>query len=314
MVLMMERGIWKPNAEISPNCPRCGCSNTKFCYYNNYSLTQPRYFCKGCRRYWTKGGSLRNVPVGGGCRKNRRGKSLRLSTATDGRTLLSKNLNYGTTNNVSSTGVVGHNSYGGVNNNNGSFLDEYSNRSSNSMLQPDGSHIDLALVYANFLNQKPDNSKSNNNINGLEIPELGCDDHLIDQSNLEFISNTTNVNIQMAQELSTGNEQIYNFCGLESFDHHKQYNNPDRTEHCVSDHFGLPPLPEQEVLWSSSSHHHHHHLQHHQMMVSQAIQATQLPVLGSEAHQDVAILTGNNWSPFDLPNEDNFSGHDQDKI
>ncbi|PPD67545.1 hypothetical protein GOBAR_DD35577 [Gossypium barbadense] len=48
------------------NCPRCNSTNTKFCYYNNYSLTQPRYFCKTCRRYWTEGGSLRNVPVGGG--------------------------------------------------------------------------------------------------------------------------------------------------------------------------------------------------------------------------------------------------------
>ncbi|EEF39024.1 hypothetical protein RCOM_0716180 [Ricinus communis] len=47
------------------NCPRCNSTNTKFCYYNNYSLTQPRYFCKTCRRYWTEGGSLRNVPVGG---------------------------------------------------------------------------------------------------------------------------------------------------------------------------------------------------------------------------------------------------------
>uniref|UniRef100_A0A1J3JWN8 Dof zinc finger protein n=1 Tax=Noccaea caerulescens TaxID=107243 RepID=A0A1J3JWN8_NOCCA len=54
------------------NCPRCNSTNTKFCYYNNYSLTQPRYFCKGCRRYWTEGGSLRNVPVGGSSRKNKR--------------------------------------------------------------------------------------------------------------------------------------------------------------------------------------------------------------------------------------------------
>ncbi|KAK8630913.1 hypothetical protein V6N13_079684 [Hibiscus sabdariffa] len=54
------------------NCPRCNSTNTKFCYYNNYSLTQPRYLCKTCRRYWTDGGSLRNVPVGGGSRKNRR--------------------------------------------------------------------------------------------------------------------------------------------------------------------------------------------------------------------------------------------------
>ncbi|KAL3720883.1 hypothetical protein ACJRO7_005656 [Eucalyptus globulus] len=50
-------------------CPRCESTNTKFCYYNNYNLSQPRHFCKGCRRYWTKGGALRNIPVGGGTRK-----------------------------------------------------------------------------------------------------------------------------------------------------------------------------------------------------------------------------------------------------
>lgn len=55
-------------------CPRCDSTNTKFCYYNNYSLTQPRHFCKACKRYWTRGGTLRNVPVGGGCRKNKRVK------------------------------------------------------------------------------------------------------------------------------------------------------------------------------------------------------------------------------------------------
>ncbi|CAH8311652.1 unnamed protein product [Eruca vesicaria subsp. sativa] len=51
-------------------CPRCDSPNTKFCYYNNYNLSQPRHFCKNCRRYWTKGGSLRNIPVGGGSRKH----------------------------------------------------------------------------------------------------------------------------------------------------------------------------------------------------------------------------------------------------
>ncbi|KAL5579404.1 hypothetical protein UlMin_011846 [Ulmus minor] len=51
-------------------CPRCESTNTKFCYYNNYNLSQPRHFCKNCRRYWTKGGALRNIPVGGGSRKN----------------------------------------------------------------------------------------------------------------------------------------------------------------------------------------------------------------------------------------------------
>ncbi|TVU28174.1 hypothetical protein EJB05_19683 [Eragrostis curvula] len=62
----------RPQHEQPLKCPRCESTHTKFCYYNNYSLSQPRYFCKTCRRYWTKGGSLRNVPVGGGCRKNKR--------------------------------------------------------------------------------------------------------------------------------------------------------------------------------------------------------------------------------------------------
>ncbi|KAL8162449.1 hypothetical protein V2J09_013938 [Rumex salicifolius] len=62
----------RPQKDQIVNCPRCNSTNTKFCYYNNYSLTQPRYFCKTCRRYWTQGGSLRNVPVGGGSRKNKR--------------------------------------------------------------------------------------------------------------------------------------------------------------------------------------------------------------------------------------------------
>lgn len=61
--------------EQNMKCPRCDSPNTKFCYYNNYSLTQPRHFCKTCRRYWTKGGALRNVPIGGGCRKNKKMKS-----------------------------------------------------------------------------------------------------------------------------------------------------------------------------------------------------------------------------------------------
>ena len=65
----------RPQKEKALNCPRCNSTNTKFCYYNNYSLQQPRYFCKTCRRYWTEGGSLRNVPVGGGSRKNKRSTS-----------------------------------------------------------------------------------------------------------------------------------------------------------------------------------------------------------------------------------------------
>ncbi|OIW10403.1 hypothetical protein TanjilG_05551 [Lupinus angustifolius] len=80
------RAMEKPGQELlqqqqqALNCPRCDSSNTKFCYYNNYSLSQPRHFCKACKRYWTRGGTLRNVPVGGGCRKNKRVKRPNIDT------------------------------------------------------------------------------------------------------------------------------------------------------------------------------------------------------------------------------------------
>lgn len=76
-----------PQPEAPLKCPRCDSTNTKFCYFNNYSLSQPRHFCKTCRRYWTRGGALRNVPVGGGCRRNKRSKGSNRSKSpavTDG--------------------------------------------------------------------------------------------------------------------------------------------------------------------------------------------------------------------------------------
>ncbi|XP_021898538.1 dof zinc finger protein DOF1.2 [Carica papaya] len=105
--------------EVAPNCPRCSSSNTKFCYYNNYSLSQPRYLCKACRRYWTKGGSLRNVPVGGGCRKNRTRTKSRLPP------------NYGKPNEPFGT-----------------------RKSSPSQHTGSESNIDLAVVFARFLNDQ----------------------------------------------------------------------------------------------------------------------------------------------------------------
>ncbi|XP_062204805.1 dof zinc finger protein MNB1A-like [Phragmites australis] len=65
-----------PAAGVAPTgreqCPRCASRDTKFCYYNNYNTAQPRHFCRACRRYWTLGGSLRNVPIGGSTRKRPR--------------------------------------------------------------------------------------------------------------------------------------------------------------------------------------------------------------------------------------------------
>ncbi|BAF26477.2 Os10g0406300 [Oryza sativa Japonica Group] len=59
-----EMKLKKPD-KILP-CPRCSSMDTKFCYFNNYNVNQPRHFCKHCQRYWTAGGAMRNVPVGAG--------------------------------------------------------------------------------------------------------------------------------------------------------------------------------------------------------------------------------------------------------
>jgi hypothetical protein len=64
-----DKNLKKPD-KIIP-CPRCSSMDTKFCYYNNYNVNQPRHFCKKCQRYWTAGGTMRNVPVGAGRRKNK---------------------------------------------------------------------------------------------------------------------------------------------------------------------------------------------------------------------------------------------------
>ncbi|CAL9179841.1 unnamed protein product, partial [Musa hybrid cultivar] len=64
-----QRSVKKPDKTLP--CPRCKSLDTKFCYYNNYSVNQPRYLCRNCQRYWTAGGTMRNVPVGAGRRKNK---------------------------------------------------------------------------------------------------------------------------------------------------------------------------------------------------------------------------------------------------
>ncbi|CAH9081349.1 unnamed protein product [Cuscuta epithymum] len=74
----------KPPQDQPLKCPRCASTKTKFCYYNNYNKSQPRHFCKGCKRHWTAGGTLRNVPVGGG-RKNHGGSFHKRLIKTDKR-------------------------------------------------------------------------------------------------------------------------------------------------------------------------------------------------------------------------------------
>ncbi|MCD7451544.1 hypothetical protein HAX54_012530 [Datura stramonium] len=217
----MERGIWKPNVELAPACPRCGSTNTKFCYYNNYSLTQPRYFCKGCRRYWTKGGSLRNVPIGGGCRKSRRGPS-----------------------------------------------------------------IDLALVYANFLNSS-NNSKPSSQLEDHQNLELPSDLLLSNQegvlvappfefSSMEFL--TSNLD-QESRLISDGDgdgvyfseihhdEEKQNIMNHSNVDDDHYTNNMNivinanniinHDDQLGNNYMELPPLPDEEMIWSNSHEHHH---------------------------------------------------------
>ncbi|KAK1410168.1 hypothetical protein QVD17_36703 [Tagetes erecta] len=87
-----EKTLKKPD-KILP-CPRCNSMDTKFCYYNNYNVNQPRHFCKNCQRYWTAGGTMRNVPVGAGRRKNKASASqYRQITVTE---TLSGDLNHTT--------------------------------------------------------------------------------------------------------------------------------------------------------------------------------------------------------------------------
>ncbi|KAI4326623.1 hypothetical protein MLD38_031915 [Melastoma candidum] len=68
-----EKTLKQPD-KILP-CPRCNSTETKFCYYNNYNVNQPRHFCKACQRYWTAGGTMRNMPVGAGRRKSKSSSS-----------------------------------------------------------------------------------------------------------------------------------------------------------------------------------------------------------------------------------------------
>ncbi|CAK8567517.1 unnamed protein product [Lathyrus sativus] len=204
---------WKPHVEIAPNCPRCASTNTKFCYYNNYSLSQPRYFCKGCRRYWTKGGSLRNVPVGGGCRKHRRGKVVRnLSTdhlSTDG---------------------------------SGSVDGDQQNQNNVSR------DIDMAVVFAKFLNQNTSNHHHGDH------EELETESEVY--NNIGSSSSNNMNNLSTTDSVETENDAVVQ--PQNSFDHDAVVVNGDPFDHelSLSEFDGFLGVDEdvvQDVLWPGSS-------------------------------------------------------------
>lgn len=271
-MILMEGGVWKATTvEISPNCPRCGSSNTKFCYYNNYSLTQPRYFCKGCRRYWTKGGSLRNVPVGGGCRKNRRAKSFKILTdrlPSKGLACSDPNLPHDP-DSITSSG-----------------LHDASPSSS-----PSSPSIDLALVYAHFVNKKPEPK-----CDGFEVVELPYEFHPSFQLSSALSSSTTNMDSSQVQLQDLREENQVYLTGFHSIPAH--YN-----DHDTPNFYGLPPLPGQELasqenLWPISR----------VMVQNQSLHEAQLQDLHPEAAQDPNLsVSAGAWSSFDLPCYGTFS-------
>ncbi|KAK4736549.1 hypothetical protein R3W88_000246 [Solanum pinnatisectum] len=254
----MEKGIWKSNVELVPTCPRCGSTNTKFCYYNNYSLTQPRYFCKGCRRYWTKGGSLRNVPIGGGCRKSRRGKSS--SSIIHQHGLISRNLGHGVSLNHSNI--------------------DHHNQSNSNSLDRHGPTIDLALVYSNFLNSDNSKSSQSENHQNLELSDnllLSNQEGVLVAPAFEFSTMidmefmTSNLG-QESQLIGDGDcdavylsgihdvkQNIMNHSDIHN-DHYTNVNNVNIINHdqLGNTYMELHPLPSEEMIWSNSHDRHDH--------------------------------------------------------
>ncbi|CAN8292066.1 unnamed protein product [Cochlearia groenlandica] len=157
-----------------PPCPRCASSNTKFCYYNNYSLSQPRYFCKGCRRYWTKGGSLRNIPVGGGCRKRSRNRQ------------------------------NSHNKRFGRNENR---PDGFINQDDGLQSSPPGSDIDLAAVFAQYVSDRSPSCTDNTTGSDQDSPVLTTT-HALDSLSWD-ISQETEANLGFYGEFNNLTQKIY---------------------------------------------------------------------------------------------------------
>ncbi|MCD7458537.1 hypothetical protein HAX54_038508 [Datura stramonium] len=145
-MIMMER-TRKSNIEQAPNCPR--------------------YFCKGCRRYWTKGGSLRNVPVGGGCRKSRRSRSAR----KDDNTLQTRS----------------------------------------PTVEAAGADIDLADVFAKYLNQGTTDDQDNNNIlqESQDYSSIGGASLSDSPSSDSLVNPTCFENESLLDETIMGNLQDY---------------------------------------------------------------------------------------------------------
>ncbi|KAE8666576.1 Dof zinc finger protein DOF3.5 [Hibiscus syriacus] len=278
-------GKWKSKVELAPNCPRCASANTKFCYYNNYSLSQPRYFCKGCRRYWTKGGSLRNVPVGGGCRKTRRGKSTSVNK-NGGQVQVSENHS----NHDQQT--IGTSSYSDGN-------------PANQPTPASGSDIDLAVIFSQFLNQNT--SSDQHEILAQEWPNEGIDPWSV----LEQDINTPNDSSMECPDLPVVHPSPESYL-LQEIPRFKQHLKEDNNsvegllETDPMNAFGLQNLfaeeMVQDVFWSNSA------SETPSFECQSMVQLQQFESFPVDDHLKVsANLMADNWSVFDLSGFELFS-------
>ncbi|KAE8704988.1 Dof zinc finger protein DOF5.3 [Hibiscus syriacus] len=191
-------------------CPRCDSSNTKFCYYNNYNLTQPRHFCKTCRRYWTKGGALRNVPIGGGCRKNKSGAGI-VSTSSLGKsasfsemkTVVSEVSRSGFDHDqLQSTTPVLWTTTSPQNSHLLSLLRTTQNPSPNTLSNPVGIKEELSLLGSQVMNEQTTVATGalNARILGLDLVNPFCKNNQQQQNNNGFLVGEVQ-NAGMVQEL-----------------------------------------------------------------------------------------------------------------
>lgn len=173
---------------------------------------------------------MRNVPVGGGCRKKRRGRSVRVSQADR------VSLSYYHRNSSSSSG------------------DDPSSEDYSKEGGANGSDIDLAVVFANFLNQ---NSGIDHDPNLVGSESLRDDDH-----ERNALSDHSQISSNTAEDLL---EPVELLEGLVLPDHqvHQQLQEEDiiqnfmasQHHHDMSVHeFGLQGLlGVEDVFWSNAT-------------------------------------------------------------
>lgn len=176
----------KPPARV---CPRCDSDNTKFCYYNNYSLSQPRQSCKNCRRYWTHGGTLRNIPIGGSGRKTKRPKIDQPSAEIQ---------------------QVNHNQPFSHGQDTNEFVGSFGGSSTSSDVV-DGNHFgNLHEIHGDMLNKAPDPVRSFPPMEALNISDVSFRQDYYDVGSNDLIGNNPLINRANDDDSNIWNESYNN--------------------------------------------------------------------------------------------------------